>query len=77
MVEQKHWHPLGRKLSPNNKQISNKLVLFKAEPGVYMLLLSSRIQSMKLQTFAQARPQDLGLSRPMCQVRLRQNNHQP
>lgn len=51
----RHWHPLDRRPSPNNEQIPNKLVLFKAEPGVCVLLSSSRILSMMSQIFAQSR----------------------
>lgn len=51
----RHWHPLDRRPPPNNEQIPNKLVLFKAEPGVCMLLSSSRILSMMSQILVQTR----------------------
>lgn len=54
--EKRHWHLLDRRPSPNNEQIPNKMVLFKAESGVYTLLQSSRILGMISQTLAQARP---------------------
>lgn len=47
---------LDRRPLPNNEQIPNKMVLFKAEPGVYKLLQSSRILGMISQALAQARP---------------------
>lgn len=53
--EKRHWYSQDRELSPNNEQIPNKLVLFKAEPGVHILLQSSKILTMISQTLVQVR----------------------
>lgn len=55
----RHWYPPWEAIT-HNERIPNKMVLFKAKPGVYVLLLSPRIPSMPSQIMAQARPSKPG-----------------